>query len=298
MTIAIAGSSGLVGTALVETLTQRGDQVRRLVRRATAPDRREIEWDPQGGQVDPDLLENLDALVHLGGVGIAERRWSERQKALIRDSRVDSTRLLSTTLAQLSSPPATFICASAVGYYGDRGDELLTESSPPGVGFLPDVCQQWEQATEPARSAGIRVVNLRIGIVLSSAGGSLSKMVTPFKLGVGGVLGDGGQYLSWITLNDLIRVILFVLDQPSLTGPVNAVAPNAATNRDLTRTLGKVLKRPTIIRSPAFAIRAIFGEMGRCLLLEGCRVHPEKLLAAGFGFEQANLEPALRALLG
>jgi len=298
MRIAITGSSGLVGTALVETLSRRGDQVRRLVRRAADADRQEIEWDPQGGQVDAESLENLDALIHLGGAGIAERRWTERQKALIRDSRVDSTRLLSTTLARLSNPPATFICASAVGYYGDRGDELLTESSPPGVGFLPDVCQQWEQATEPARGAGIRVVNLRTGIVFSSAGGPLSKMVTPFKFGVGGVLGDGRQYLSWITLNDLIRVILFVLDQSSLTGPVNAAAPNAVTNRDLTRTLGQVLKRPTIMRSPAFAIRAIFGEMGRRLLLEGCRVRPEKLLAAGFDFEQASLEAALRSLLG
>ena len=297
MHIAIAGSSGLVGTALVGQLTDRGDSVSTLVRSQTSARQNEIPWEPATGQLDPAVLENHDALIHLGGAGIADKRWSSSRKELIRDSRVQSTQLLSKTIAKLTNPPQTFICASAVGYYGDRGDEILTEESLPGTGFLPEVTQQWEQATEPARDAGVRVINLRIGVVLSSAGGALRKMLTPFKLGLGGVLGSGRQYMSWITLTDLVRAIVFTLDHPEIAGPINATAPNPVTNREFTKTLGKVLHRPTILPAPAFAIRALFGEMGQRLLLEGCRAVPQKLETAGFNFEHATLEPALRAEL-
>lgn len=297
MRIAIAGSSGLVGTALVGQLTDRGDTVSTLVRNQTNTRENEIPWNPATGQLNPAALENLSALIHLGGAGIADKRWSSSRKELIRDSRVQSTQLLSKTIAKLTNPPQTFICASAVGYYGDRGDEILTEESLPGTGFLPEVTQQWEQATEPARDAGVRVINLRIGVVLSSAGGALRKMLTPFKLGLGGVLGGGRQYMSWIALTDLVRAVLFALDHPEIAGPINAVAPNPVTNREFTKTLGKVLHRPTILPAPAFAIRALFGEMGQRLLLEGCRAVPQKLETAGFNFEHATLEPALRAEL-
>lgn len=241
--------------------------------------------------------EGPDAVVHLAGENIARARWSERQKALIRDSRVKGTRLLCDLLARYSPPPKALVCASAVGYYGDRADEILKEESAPGSGFLADVCREWEAATQPAVERGIRVVNLRIGIVLSPMGGALAKMLTPFKLGVGGTIGSGRQYMSWIALDDVVGAIHFALTNESLHGPVNAVAPNPVTNREFTHTLGRVLSRPTLFPMPAFAARLVLGEMADALLLASARVEPAQLLASGFTFRHPDLEAALRALL-
>jgi len=292
--VVVGGASGLIGTALTASLRNRGDRVLPLVRHAPRTGTGEIPWDPATAELQGPALEGTDAVIHLGGVNIASGRWSKKTKAAIRDSRLESTRLLSATLARLEKPPRTFICASATGYYGNRGAELLTEDSPPGDGFLPDLCRAWEAATEPARHAGIRVVNLRTGIVLSARGGALARMLPAFKAGGGGVLGSGRQYMSWITLDDAVRVIEFALKTESLAGPVNVVAPNPVTNREYTRTLGRVLKRPTFLPLPAFAIRVLFGEMGRVLLLEGQRVHPARLEQAGFSFHHVHLEDALR----
>jgi uncharacterized protein (TIGR01777 family) len=292
--VVVGGASGLIGTTLTAWLTDRGDRVLPLVRHAPRTGSGEIPWDPDAGELQGAALEGTDAVVHLGGVNIASGRWSKKTKAAIRDSRIASTRLLSETLARLEKPPRAFICASATGYYGNRGAELLTEDSPPGDGFLPDLCRAWEAATEPARHAGIRVVNLRTGIVLSARGGALVRMLPAFKAGAGGVLGSGRQYMSWIALDDAVRVIEFVLKTESLAGPVNVVAPNPVTNREFTRTLGRVLKRPTFLPLPALAIRVLFGEMGRVLLLEGQRVHPAHLEQAGFSFHHVHLEDALR----
>jgi len=241
--------------------------------------------------------EEPDAVVHLAGENIAAGRWTERQKARIRDSRVKGTRLLCDLLARYSPPPKALVCASAVGYYGDRGDEILKEESASGSDFLSDVCGEWEAATQTAVERGIRVVNLRIGVVLSPLGGALAKMLTPFKLGAGGVIGSGRQYMSWIALDDAVRAFHFALTNQSLHGPVNAVAPNAVTNRDFTRTLGRVLSRPTVFPMPAFAARLAFGEMADALLLASTRVQPARLLAGGFTFRYPDLEGALRHLL-
>lgn len=292
--IVIGGASGLVGTALQELLTSQGHRVAALVRRPPRPAVDEIQWDPASEEIDTPALEGVGAIVHLGGENIGAGRWTARRKAAIRDSRVESTRLLSKTLARLQRPPNTLVCASATGYYGDRGDELLTEDSPPGTGFLAEVCQAWEQATEPARQAGLRVVNLRIGVVLSAQGGALQRMLTPFKIGLGGVVGSGRQYMSWIALADLVNVIAFSLATDSVAGPVNAVAPNPITNREFTRTLGRVMHRPTILPLPGFVLRAALGELGQALLLEGNRVRPARLEQAGFSFLYPELESALR----
>jgi hypothetical protein len=297
MIIAITGSTGLVGTPLVAALEADGHQVRRLVRREVRDAAREIRWDPAAGQIDAGALAGVEAVVHLAGEGIAERRWSEKVKRKIRDSRVDGTRLLCESLARLDSRPRVLCSASAIGYYGDRGEEPVDESSPSGGGFLADVCQQWEAATAPARDAGIRVVNLRIGVVLSPKGGALAKMLLPFKMGMGGVIGSGRQVISWIALDDLVSVIRFALNDESLSGPVNATSPRAVTNHEFTKTLGRVLSRPTLFPMPAFAARLAFGEMADETLLGGARVEPKALSAAGFPFAYPNLEAALRHLL-
>jgi uncharacterized protein (TIGR01777 family) len=234
--------------------------------------------------------------VHLAGENIAER-WTPAKKVQIRDSRVKGTELLSKTLAGLSSPPAVLVSASAVGYYGDRGEEPLTDDSAPGRGFLAEVCQAWEAATEPARERGIRVVRLRLGVVLSAAGGALAKMLPPFRLGLGGRLGSGRQYVSWIALGDVVGSIQHAIVTGGLQGATNAVAPRAVTNQEFTKTLGKVLARPTAIPLPAFAARLMFGEMADELLLASARVQPAKLLASGYQFRHPELEAALRHLL-
>lgn len=299
MRILVTGSSGLLGSALAPFLTAGGHRVICLVRsQSQAPVLGESwSWDPERGTMLSVGSEGPDAVVHLAGENIARARWSERQKALIRDSRVKGTRLLCDLLARYSPPPKALVCASAVGYYGDRADEILKEESAPGSGFLADVCREWEAATQPAVERGTRVVNLRIGIVLSPMGGALAKMLTPFKLGVGGTIGSGRQYMSWIALDDVVDAIHFALTNESLRGPVNAVAPNPVTNRDFTHTLGRVLSRPTLFPMPAFAARLVLGEMADALLLASTRVEPSRLLASGFTFRHPDLEAALRALL-
>jgi uncharacterized protein (TIGR01777 family) len=268
-----------------------------MVRRPTRAGLNEIRWDPKAGTIDAAELANVDAVVHLAGEGVAARRWTPAVKEQILDSRVRGTKLLCETLAGLASKPSVLLSASAVGYYGDRGDELLDESSPPGSGFLAGVCQEWEAATHPARDADIRVVLLRIGLVLAREGGALAKMLTPFRLGAGGVLGSGRQYMSWIELSDLVRVIQFALSAAAIAGPVNATTPNPVTNREFTKTLGRVIGRPTILPMPAFAARLVFGEMADELFLGGARVEPRVLTNDRFEFAHPQLGAALRHLL-
>jgi uncharacterized protein (TIGR01777 family) len=298
MIIAITGSTGLVGNALIAAVTADGHTVRRVVRKPANRGEQEIRWDPAAGTIDAAAFQGVDAVVHLAGESVAARRWTPGVKQAILDSRVRGTKLLCDTLASLAVKPSVLVSASAIGYYGDRGDERLDESSLPGTNFLADVCQQWEAATNAARDANIRVVNLRIGVVLSAKGGALTSMLTPFKLGVGGVLGDGRQYFSWITLDDLVRVIQFALNASALSGPVNGVTPQPVTNREFTKTLGRVVHRPTIFPMPAFAARFAFGEMADELLLASARVEPRALSAARFEFAYPQLEPALRHVLG
>lgn len=297
MIVAITGSSGLVGAALVDALEAEAYLVRRLVRRMARDGEDEIQWSPAMGQIDSAALDGVDAVVHLAGENLAAKRWTESFKAEIRDSRVRGTQLLCSALAGLSNKPGVLVSASAVGYYGDRGDEVIDESSAPVGGFLSAVCREWEAATQPARDAGIRVVNLRLGVVLSTQGGALAQMLTPFKLGAGGAIGSGRQYLSWIEIDDLVAAIVFALRTATLAGPINAVAPQPVTNREFTKTLGRVLGRPTVFPMPAFAARLAFGEMADEMLLSGVRAEPRALLAAGYKFRFPELEPALRHLL-
>jgi len=301
MNIAIGGSTGLVGSALVPFLQTGGHTVTRLSRQTkpgAADGTHSIAWDPAQGTIDAPSLEGIDAVIHLGGHNIAHGRWTAGNKRLIRDSRLQSTSLLAKTLAGLKQPPKVFLCASAIGYYGDRGQEVMSEASPSGTRFISEVCRDWEAATLPAVQAGIRVINLRIGVVLSPQGGALQKMLLPFKLGGGGIVGSGQQWWSWISLEDLPRIILHGLQTESLRGPVNAVAPGIVTNRDFTKTLGRVLRRPTVLPLPAFVVKTLFGEMGEELMLGSTRVVPEKLIQSGYQFAHPDLESALRGLLG
>jgi uncharacterized protein (TIGR01777 family) len=296
MKILITGSHGLVGTALIKLLTTDGHQFVRLVRHAPAGSN-EIEWHPNQGVINVASLEGFDAVVHLAGESIASGRWSDAKKQAILDSRVNGTTLLSRSLAQLSQPPAVFLSASAIGYYGDRGDEQLTEQSAPGKGFLTEVCQQWEDATAPAAEKGIRTVRTRLGIVLDEKGGALAQMLTPFRMGIGGRIGSGKQWMSWIALHDVVGAMRFILFDSFVNGPVNFVSPFPVTNAEFTKTLGRVLSRPTFFPVPAFAVRLSFGEMADALLLSGQRVVPAVLQSRGFGFQFPRLEPALRRIL-
>lgn len=297
MKILVSGSTGLIGSALVPFLTTGGHEVLRLVRSA-AKEEGTVRWDPERGEIDADALEGLDGVVHLAGENIASGRWSEEVKRRIRDSRVKGTRLLAATLAARRQPPRALVCASAIGFYGHRGAEVMTESSRAGTGFLSDVCREWEAASQAASDAGIRVVHVRIGVVLSSRGGALAKMLTPFRLGLGGIVGSGQQYMSWIALDDVVGAIHHCLMEESLSGPANAVAPNPVTNREYTKTLGSVLSRPTLLPMPAFAVRLAFGEMGDELLLSSTRVEPRALVAAGYEYRFPELRGALQHLLG
>ena len=294
-TVLVSGSNGLVGRAVLERLARRGQRTTRLVRSNAS--KGEVLWDPMGGTIDEPLIA-AQAVVHLAGENIASGRWSSSKMESIRASRVRGTRLLAESLARLGTPPAVLVSASAIGFYGDGGEEVLTEQSPMGSGFLAEVCGEWERATEAAEEAGIRVVHLRIGVVLARGGGALRKMLLPFKLGLGGRIGDGKQFMSWIYLDDLVSVICKALDDRRLAGPVNATAPHPVTNREFTQTLGKLLRRPTIATVPGFAARAILGRMADELLLASHRVHPKALLEGGFVFEKPKLEGALRAALG
>jgi uncharacterized protein (TIGR01777 family) len=296
MRIAITGSSGLVGKQLASFLMERDHDVISVVRRA--PSENEIRWDPTTGEIEGEKFEGVGAVINLAGENIAEGRWNAAKKQRIRDSRVKSTQLLAKTLASLSQRPDVLVNASAIGFYGDRGDEPLDENSPPGNDFLADVCREWEAATSAAQEAGIRVVKLRIGVVLSPDGGALKKMLLPFRLGAGGRVGNGRQYWSWISIDDLVGIIDHALTTESLAGPVNAVAPRPTTNLEFTKALGRVLHRPTIFPMPAFAAKLALGEMAEALLLASTRVVPRRLQETNYEFRHADLEAALRHLLG
>lgn len=295
--IAVSGASGLVGSALVPTLERNGYEVLRLVRRAPRADG-EVRWDPDGGTIDREGLRGVSGLIHLAGDNVASGRWTEAKKARIRNSRVQGTALLARALAELSPKPRVLVSASAIGYYGVRGNEVLDETASQGSGFLASVCGEWEAAAEPAREAGIRVVHPRIGIVLAAEGGALAKMKMPFLFGVGGRIGDGSQYMSWITLEDLVSALVFALENDELVGPVNFVSPTPVTNAGFTAALGRVLKRPTALPVPKFALRLGAGaEMANEMLIGGARVVPASLHAHGFRWEHTSVEPALDSLL-
>jgi len=297
MDVLVSGSTGLIGSALVRALRARGDRVRRL-RRGDANDPDDVAWDIDAGTIDRVALEGVDAVVHLAGAGIGEKRWTDEQKRAIRESRVQGTGVLVDAIVATTSPPSVFVSASAIGYYGNRGDEVLTEDSPPGDGFLAQVCVDWEQAARPVADAGVRTVWARTGVVLAAHDGALARMLLPFKLGVGGRIGSGDQYMSWITLDDEVRAILHVLDDATVQGPVNVVAPNPATNREFTSTLGRVLRRPTLLPTPLLPLKAVYGgELVEQLLLFSQRVLPAALTAHGFEFASPQLEPAMRAVL-
>lgn len=295
--IVVSGASGLIGRRLTAYFSQRGHRIDPLVRREPTPGSNEIRWDPQRNQIDSQAISGADAVVHLAGENIAAGRWTAARKEMIRRSRVDGTRFLCESLVHLPSPPRVLVAASAVGYYGHRDDESVDERSAPGSGFLARVCREWEAATQPAQQAGIRVVTLRIGLVLAAEGGALAKMLTPFKLGFGGAIGSGRQYVSWIAIDDLVQTVGHVIGRDTLSGPVNAVAPNPVTNVVFTQTLGRVLHRPTCVPLPTLAVKAALGEMGQALLLEGARVLPKKLLDDDFEFAYADLESALQHVL-
>jgi len=298
MRVAITGSTGLVGSEVVSVLSAAGHEVVRLVRRAPAPGEKAVRWNPAQAEVDAAGLEGFDAVIHLAGENVGSGRWTAARKTAIRDSRVNGTRLLCDALAGLARPPKTLVCASAIGYYGDRGEELLTEESSPGTGFLAEVSREWEAASGSAARKGIRVVTLRIGMVLSSNGGALPRMLPLFRAGLGGVIGGGRQYLSWIALDDLPFIILHSLQCADLVGPVNAVTPHPATNREFTRALGIAVSRPTPLPVPAFALRLAVGrEMADALLLASARVLPRRLEATGYRFRFPELGEALRHLL-
>jgi uncharacterized protein len=297
MNIVVTGASGLIGSAVVARLTAGGHRVRRLVRRPAQAE--EITWDPAIGKIDSRGLEAVDGVIHLAGENIGAR-WTRSRRARIRESRVGGTRLLSETLAGLGRPPRFLISASAVGIYGDRGDQVLTESTPPGDAardFLVSVCREWEAAAAPARDAGIRVVHPRFGLVLAPGGGALRKMLLPFRLGVGGRIGSGAQWMSWVALEDVVGAVEYLLTAESLEGPVNVSAPEPITNRELTRTLGRVLGRPAVIPVPATALRLVFGEMADRTLLSSARVVPARLIESGYRFTFPALEGALRSML-
>lgn len=298
--ILVSGTSGPIGSALLPTLAANGTHITRLVRtesRHSTSDLHAIPWDPYQ-PFSPDVVSGFDAVIHLAGESIATR-WNEAKKTKIRDSRVIGTENLAQALAQAKDRPQVFICSSAIGYYGNRGDELLTEQSAPGNGFLADVCQQWEAAARPAAEAGIRTVLIRTGVVLSPKGGALGKMLPAFKMGVGGKIGDGRQWMSWIDVQDLVGAIHLILKSDLLHGPVNMVAPKPVTNAEFTQTLASVLSRPAIFPMPAFAVKAVFGEMGETVLLGSQRVEPTQLVTSGYPFRfralRTSLENTLRA---
>lgn len=295
--VAVTGASGLVGRDTVASLRQNGFDVLRLVRR-TVREGDEVRWDPGAGAVDKDRLEGVKAVIHLAGENIAEGRWTSEKKERIRQSRVVGTEVLAQTLSGLSEKPEALISASAIGYYGNRGEEPLDEGAAAGDGFLAAVCKEWEQATTAAEEAGIRVIHGRIGIVLSAEGGALAKMKLPFQLGLGGRIGDGRQYMSWIAIDDLVRALIFLLEKTKVFGAVNLVAPSPVTNAEFTEALGRALRRPTILPVPGFALRAVAGtELANEMLLGGARVIPKVLEDHGFHWSYPTLDQALATSL-
>jgi uncharacterized protein (TIGR01777 family) len=296
MKVLVSGSHGLVGRALIKSLLSRGDDVSCLVREAPSGSN-DIEWHPNQDKIDADRLNGFHAVVHLAGESIASGRWSPEKKARIRESRVKGTQLLSQALAQASQPPGIFISASAIGFYGNRGDEVLTEHSAAGNDFLAGVCKEWEQSAEPAAVKGIRLVKARFGIILDKDGGALAKMLPPFRMGIGGRIGDGKQWMSWIALADVVGALEFVIENQALSGPVNFVAPNPVTNATFTSALGRILGRATLLPVPAFGARLAFGEMADALLLSSQRVEPKRLNETAFRFRYSNLNDALSEIL-
>lgn len=298
MDVVITGSSGLIGTALRAALEDAGHRPIALVRRAPTPGADEIQWDVEAGTIDASSLEGIDAVVHLAGAGIGDKRWNAAYKRLVLESRTKGTALLAETLAGLDDKPSVFLSGSAIGYYGPRGEEIITEATPAGDTFLADVCVQWEAAAQPAVDAGIPTAFLRTGIVQTAEGGALQKQLPLFKLGVGGRFGSGRQYQSWITLDDEVGAIVHLL-AAGVTGPVNLTAPEPVTNAEFAKTLGKVLKRPAVFPVPAFGPRLLLGrEMADALLFESQRILPEVLEASGYTFQHPTLETGLRAVLG
>lgn len=295
--IAITGATGLIGRALQDSLVADGHRIVRVVRdpRGAAPG--DVVWDPEGGSIDAAGLEGVDAVVHLAGEPIGASRWTEATRRRIHDSRQRGTDLLARTLAGLEQRPTVFVSSSAVGIYGDRGSEALTEESSHGDDFLAEVCIAWEQAADPAREAGIRVVHPRTGVVIAKDGPLIDKVELPFRLGVGGTVGTGRQYVPWISLHDEVAALRFLIDRP-IEGAVNLTGPNPATNLELTKALGTVLRRPTLMPIPAFAIRLLYGEMGETLATVSQRVLPTRLLDAGFAFRHSTILAALSAAFG
>ncbi|MXY84792.1 MAG: TIGR01777 family protein [Gemmatimonadetes bacterium] len=295
MKILVAGSSGLIGTVLCSRLEREGHEVVRLVRRE--PAQGELRWDPEAGELEQEALEGIEAVVHLGGRNIVAGRWTATVKEQLRQSRVQTTQLLAARLAGLATPPRVLVCASAVGIYGHRRGEELDEESDTGEGFLAELGRAWEGASTVAAEAGTRVVQARLGIVLSRRGGALAKMLLPFRLGMGGKIGDGQQYVSWISLEDAVAALVYAVENDALRGPVNLTAPQPVTNAELTRTLGRVLRRPTLLPLPAFAAKLVLGELAEEALLASQRVRPKRLLEAGFESAHPELEGALRHAL-
>ena len=293
--VLVSGASGPIGKALLPSLRTNGAHITRLVRDNAPPaysDEQTIPWHPEQ-PLSADALSGFDAVIHLAGETIVGR-WTESKKNKIRDSRVIGTRNLAQSLAQAKHRPQIFLCSSAIGYYGNRGDEALTEESAPGTGFLAEVCQEWEAATHPAAEAGIRTVAIRTGVVLSREGGALAKMLPPFKMGVGGKIGDGRQWMSWIDVQDLVGAIHHILKSDLLYGPVNMVAPRPVTNAEFTQTLASVLSRPAVFAVPAFAVKLLFGEMGETVLLGSQRVEPTQLVSSGYPFRFRDLRASLQ----
>jgi uncharacterized protein (TIGR01777 family) len=295
MKVLVTGSHGLVGTELVSLLISQGHHVTRLARKKNSTE--DIFWDPDLLKIEKDQLEGFDAVVHLAGDSVASGRWTDEKKASIRQSRIKGTRLLSETLSSLTNPPKVLITASAIGYYGDRGDEILTEESKSGTGFLAEVCREWEAATEVAEKRGIRVAHVRIGVVLSPKGGALAKMLPPFLFGAGGRLGSGKQWMSWVAVDDLAGMIEHILIHDELKGAVNGVTPSPVTNDQFTKDLGSALHRPTIFPVPGLALNLLLGEMANELLLASARVQPKKLIASGYTFRHPDLAAYLKEIL-
>ncbi|QQS33882.1 MAG: TIGR01777 family protein [Acidobacteriota bacterium] len=294
MKVLITGASGLIGKALQRSFEEKGWEML-LASRSEPKDDKHIKWTVEEGFSDPERLEGIDAVVHLAGESVNGLRWTDEKKKAIRDSRVVGTRNLVDAISKLNEKPKVFVASSAIGFYGERGDEEMTEPSSAGTGFLPDVSKEWESESRRAEDAGIRTVLLRTGIVLSKDGGALGTMLTPFKFGVGGVVGSGKQWMSWISLDDQVAIINFVIENENIRGAVNAVSPNPATNEEFTKTLGDVLYRPTILPLPEFAVSMMFGEMGDALLLASTKVLPKRLLDAGFEFKYPDLKPAIES---
>lgn len=296
MKILITGATGLIGRALQKSLKNEGHDLL-LASRSGPKSANQIKWTVETGFSEPEKLENLDAVIHLAGESISALRWTEAKKAAIRDSRVLGTRSVVNAIAGLRHKPKVFISGSATGIYGDRGDDTMNESSKPGGTFLAEVCKEWEAESCRAEGLGLRTVLLRTGIVLSKDGGALAAMLRPFKMGIGGVVGSGRQWMSWVSLDDVVDAINFVLENENIQGPINVVAPNPVTNKEFTSTLGKVLHRPTFLPLPELAVKLIFGEMGRALLLDSNRVIPGRLDEAGYKFKFTDLQKALENAL-